>query len=84
MQLDFGGNCYLPQSSQAEDMGLLLKETGPHDSRSFLKSADLFYANFGKNTAALNNKNIDPMLNSDFVPSGECAGKGYLPPVGLQ
>ncbi len=79
MQVDFGRNCYFPQSSQFGDMGLLLKQTGPN---VLLKSAEPFNASFGKNTAS--SKYIDPMLSSDLIPSGACAGKGYLPPVGLQ
>lgn len=86
MQIDFGGNCYLPAPNVSTSMGLYLKRTeklsddtfAPH---LFVKDKPAFVAAFGTNTAT--SQAIDPQLTQYYVPaaSSSCVGKGYLPPA---
>ncbi|MFS2139186.1 hypothetical protein [Duganella sp. Dugasp56] len=81
MQIDFGNNCYMPMANSANNLGLLLKETGG-PSNLFLKTSSQFNTAFGTNTAS--SQFVDPQLSIDLMPTAAaCSGKGYASPSSI-
>jgi len=79
--VEFSGNCYKPAAAYSNNSGLVMFQTQKDSPVTRVYDAATFNTSFGTNTST--SLFVDPQLSQFYVPSpsGNCAGKGYVPPA---